>query len=67
MATTPELLWKVKIEENGKPVRFEFISKESAKTRGLIGQVLAVGEEAAYVRIGPQNFQPLKLWKKERR
>lgn len=67
MATTPELLWKVKIEENGKPPRFEFISKQTARTRGLIGQVLAVGEEAAYVRTGPQTVELHSAWKKRNR
>jgi hypothetical protein len=68
MATTPELLWKVKIEEKGKPSRFEYITKGQATARGLIGQVLLSGEANAYVRHGSFNdVETLSAWKRRNR
>ena len=67
MARSPDLYWKVRVEQSGQPVRFEFITKEQAKTRGLIGQLLLAGEEAAYVRISAQTYQTYKDWKRANR
>ncbi len=67
MANTPDLYWKAKIEEKGKPVRFEYITKNEARTRGLIGQVLLHGEESAYVKISEQTYQTYRDWKRANR
>jgi hypothetical protein len=67
MANTPELYWKVRIEQAGKPDRFEFITRETASARGLIAQVLSHGETSAYVKIGPQNYEPYETWKKRQK
>lgn len=68
MPDTPELYWK---NERKEPLpggsRFEFITKEQAATRGLLRQVLAVGEEAAYVRINPQTYELYSTWKLKNR
>ncbi len=67
MSDKPELYYKVRLEAPGKPLRFEFITRQEASTRGLIAQVLAVGEQNAYVKIGPANFQPYRDWLRSRR
>ncbi len=68
MATTPELYWKDKLPEklpNG--VEFQFITKEQAKAKGKLQQVLNMGEANAYVRTSPQGFQPYVQWKRDNR
>lgn len=70
MAKTPELYWKVKIEEANKPVRFDFITQAQAQARGLLAQVLGAGEANAYVKENPttepRTFTPYAQWKKKR-
>ena len=71
MSQTPELYWKVKIEEANKPVRFDFVTKQQATSRGLIGQVLLAGQDNAYVKENPvtepRTFTPYAQWKRKRR
>ena len=63
---TPEIYYKVRMEEEGQETRFEFITKEQARTRGLLQQVLG-GDAAQYVKIGPANYELLHQWKQRNR
>ncbi|MDD3896998.1 MAG: hypothetical protein PHU04_04145 [Candidatus Peribacteraceae bacterium] len=62
MSDKPELYYKVRVEAPGKPVRYEYITRTEAGTRGLIAQVLAMGAQNAYVKIGSANFQTYRDW-----
>jgi len=67
MANTPELYWKVKVQE-GDRTRFEFLNAVQIETRRHLGQILSGGtsEGNAYVKIGA-NYESLASWKRRQR
>ena len=62
----PDIHYKVRIEEEGKPMRFAFITRQQASTRGLLAKVLK-GEAAEYVKTGPAQYKLLRDWKRDHR
>ena len=68
MANTPELYWKVKIEEGGK-TRFEYLTRTQVETRKQLCQLIpgVMNEDNAYVKIGTANYESLASWKRRQR
>ncbi|MDD4286740.1 MAG: hypothetical protein PHO20_01230 [Candidatus Peribacteraceae bacterium] len=68
MTQTPELYWKIRVQE-GSSTRFEFLNAVQIETRRRLGQILPgeTSEVNAYVRIGPANYESLASWRRRQR
>ncbi|MDD5040873.1 MAG: hypothetical protein PHX87_01850 [Candidatus Peribacteraceae bacterium] len=64
-----EHYWKIRIEQTGKPNRFEYLTRTQVETRKRLGHLIpgVMSEVNAYVKIAPGNFQSLSDWKRDHR